>query len=363
MDNKPDHNRQVYYKNRNIKGDPNRNLESNNDAILDPSGLIAEAGNPKAYYFPGNLSSYATGNILRFSIFKYQGGGYKAELEEPGGADAIAQLPLSEKVADIYLPEPSGGQVTYNPSWDFKEVGGVGKLTSGIMSGVKNAMRNSITDTMSSAFRGELLDYGLSALGKLGNSAMGGEATKMASELFQIGLGYYMQEYKEQLFSGISPRGFTYSFNLIPTAPRDLILISNIIQLFKWASVPGLVDIPTLAGGSMTISLTNKLFESPEIFQIRHMTKVKGTSGTSNSENDSLELNPWINKHLPAVLTKVDISYGSDQANYLLTYVQDRSTDKEKIDEISLGAPLMYQLTLSFNEMTVITKAAINNGY
>lgn len=363
MDNKPDHNRQVYYKNRNIKGNPDKNLESNNESILDPSGLIAEAGNPKAYYFPGNLSSYATGNILRFSIFKYQGGGYKAELEEPGGADAIAQLPSSEKVADIYLPEPASGSVGYDPSWDFKDVGTAGRMTSLGMSLGRNLKRNSVTDTMSSAFRGEVLDYGLGALGKLANAGTGGEATKLASEIAQVGLGYYMQEYKEQLFSGISPRSFIYTFNLIPTAPRDLILISNIIQLFKWAAVPGLVDIPTLSGGSMTISLTNKLFESPEIFQIRHMTRVKGTSGTTNTENDSLEVNPWINKHLPSILSKVNIAYGSEQANYLLTYVQNRSTNKDSIEEISLGAPLMYQIQLTFNELTVITKAAVNNGY
>jgi len=368
VEEKPKHNRQVYYKGRNVKAEVSRNAESKNSSSLDPSELIADSNSPKAYYFPNNLSSYAAGNILRFSIYKYQGGGYKAGLERPGGADLIADLPKSDKMADIYLPEPPSGGVSYKPSW-LTESGAMdlSRLTTTAMSLLHETNNKSLTDEMQAAFIGQGMSEVLRTMGKAANAGAGSDLAKIVEQGVQAGLGYYMQEYKEEAFRGISPRTFGYNFNLIPTSPTDLILISNIIQLFKWSAVPGLVEIPTKGDGTgtsyATISMTNKLFASPEIIQIRHMTKVKGTSGTATDENDSLEINPWINRHLPSVLTGVTVRYGSDRAQNLLTYVQERSPDPNSIEEVSLGAPLMYNLDLSFKELTVLTKAAINNGY
>lgn len=362
MDDKPNNNRQVFYKNRNIKADSSRSTESKNSSVLNPIDLIAEAGKPKAYYFPNNLSSYTAGNILRFSIFKYQGGGYRAAQERPGGSDAIADLPQSDKVADIYLPEPSGGIASYKPEWETVNGSLESAYATTIATGIRNYKNNSITDDMRSAFMGAGISALVRSAAAITLGSKGVDAIKSILDVGQSTLGWYMQEYKEESFKGIGPRSFTYTFNLIPTSPTDLILISNIIQLFKWASVPGIVDIPT-GGAGITFTLTNKLFESPEIIQIRHMTKVKGSSGDANNENDSLELNPWINKHLPSILTNTTIRYGSERAQYLMTYVQDRSIDSDITEEVSLGAPLMYTIDLSFKELTVLTKAAINNGY
>lgn len=303
---------------------------------------ITSIDSPKAFYFPNDLVAYGVGNILRFSIFAYESGGYNLLSNSTGGRDQISESKSSKKVADIYLPEPAGASVSYNPKWNLVENSA---LLAGGLNYAKDKLRGNSVDAM---LYGKQLGLTALAVGLAAKNMKFADINQYAG-LF----GLNFQEYQEQTFSEIPMRSFSYNFNFVPRSSEELKKISDIIRIFKWASVPG------IAFGNTELAI--KALTYPNVIQIRHQVKIKGNESGGEANDDELGINPWIQKHQPAVLSKVQIDYGDQQAANLLTYIEERPTESTNI--IPLGAPLVYNLSLELTEMTIITKTAINNGY
>jgi len=153
------------------------------------------------------------------------------------------------------------------------------------------------------------------ALGQLVTG--GGPAT-------QIGLdaaGFAINPQQQLLFQGIDFRTFGMAFVFTPKSSSESAMIKSIVQAFKKASAPSLVE-----------NTAGFLYRPPSLFQI---TFLKEGS-----------INPYLHKLGKSVLTGVQVNYAP---NGWSAYEN--------------GAPVQVTLGLEFQEVELMHRAKIDEGY
>ena len=124
-------------------------------------------------------------------------------------------------------------------------------------------------------------------------------------------------------YSGPAFRSFEFSFSLKPTSATDQMNIQQIVRFFKIGSMPDLLD----SGG------IGRVYELPLFFKIRFM----GQSG---------ELR-YMNKIAFCALTGFNVKYGGDRFQ---TFAAN-------------SAPVQTDISMSFKEISLLNKAAAQQGY
>lgn len=127
---------------------------------------------------------------------------------------------------------------------------------------------------------------------------------------------------KEMFFDGVDFRTFTLEYRLYPKNAQESAYIKNIIDMFKYHMYPEYK------------SNTRFTFIYPSEFDI---TFFKG---------DGIE-NPWVTRIATSVLTNMSV-------NYTPSGVWAVHDD---------GSPVMVQLSLTFKELSIITKENLRNPY
>ena len=131
----------------------------------------------------------------------------------------------------------------------------------------------------------------------------------------------------ELFFKGIGKRKFQYSFKMIPKSDQEMQEIRKIIQSFRLNMLPEFAD-----GDRASRRLT-----VPNTFDIQYMY--------DNKENG------YLHKISTCVLESCDVKY-SGEGKY-----QTFQGDSE-------GAPPMVtEMSLNFQEMEIITKERVAEGY
>lgn len=164
-------------------------------------------------------------------------------------------------------------------------------------------------------------------------SKLGGEA-KGAAQALALGIqsafgaggisaasGMAYNPKKEMIFNGVGFRKFTLDYKFYPKSPQEQRRIDNIIKALKFHMHP-----EYQSEGRYT-------FIYPSEFDI--------TFYTATNEN------PWINRIATCVLEGMQVNYTPDaqwaQHNY--------------------GAPNAIQVSMSFQELSILTKETIDKGY
>jgi len=147
-----------------------------------------------------------------------------------------------------------------------------------------------------------------------------------ADAIFAINRGSVITPRMELMFEGITRREFSFSFTFLPKSQQEAEVIKKIVHKFKYhmASNYG-------TGGLGGVDGVREM-EIPDFFNIRYM-----------HQN---EVNPHLNLIKQCVLTKTDVEYGADRY-------------KAYAD----GRPQTTKLSLSFQELEIITKDYIEQGY
>ena len=135
-------------------------------------------------------------------------------------------------------------------------------------------------------------------------------------------MGYVFNPQEQVLFDGITFRTFSMSFTLTPFSATEANEIKNIIRAFRRNAAP------TIASGGAGF-----FFIPPSAFDITFMY--------NNAEN------PNINKIKRCVLTDVNVNYAPNGT---------WSTHND-------GSPVQTALTLSFKEIELVDRAAVEGGY
>jgi hypothetical protein len=148
-----------------------------------------------------------------------------------------------------------------------------------------------------------------------------------AKDVFNSQRGFIKAPKMELFFRGIGKRKFQYSFKMIPKSDQEMQEIRKIVQAFRINMLPEFAD-----GDRASRRLT-----VPNTFDIQYMY--------DNKENG------YLHKISTCVLESCDVKY-SGEGKY-----QTFQGDNE-------GAPPMVtEMSLNFQEMEIITKERVAEGY
>ena len=161
---------------------------------------------------------------------------------------------------------------------------------------------------------------------KVAGWVQGGDA------LIAIERGIVITPRMELMFEGIKRRDFSFSFTFIPKSEQEAKEVEKIVKTFKYhmASDYG-------KGGLGGVDGVREM-EIPDFFNIRYMHQSHGSGKT--------DFNPHLHLIKQCVLTKTDVSYGAD-----------------RYKAYAGGRPQTTKLSLNFQELEIITKTYIAEGY
>lgn len=253
---------------------------------------------------------------------------------------AVVGQDVYRNLGDIHLYVPDTLNVTYNTTYDDISITeSLGKALFIAQAGA------SITDLFSAGMRGESLQnlgnsvlqdptlryFGLNAIGRsLGMQNLG--------QLGLQGINRAINPQLQVLFRGVGFRTFQFDFLLTPYNEKEAEDIKKIIKLFKFYSAPEIVSGNGKAldpYGAETVQkseLGSPFFEVPQTFTIEFFH-----DGKPNTN---------VNKIARSVLTNINVDYAP---NGWATHIE--------------GAPVQTRLSLQFQEIEIIDKRKISEGY
>ena len=161
--------------------------------------------------------------------------------------------------------------------------------------------------------------FAASQLGMTGNVLAAGYATAqyMKGYAFSQGLAYNPR--LAVLFDNVNFRAFNFNYRMIARNPEESEQIKQIVRTFQYHMLPSYLEQLN----------TNSVFVYPDEFQIEFSPSLKGQ----------------LFDFLPCVLKNVSVSYNSDTGPAFFA---------------DTNAPVVVDLTLTFQETKILTKEGLN---
>jgi hypothetical protein len=233
---------------------------------------------------------------------------------ENAGSAANLKNKVTRLKTHIVLPMPEHGvSAKYGISYDSTDMGLLGALGNAVASGqsVSDFAKNS-TSALTRAALGGVTEF-------VGDRHIGGvKAVGDPNGFLNATTRQTLNPRKEQLFTGVDYRQFSYEFTMTPATPEECVTVRNIIYTFKKHAHPSL-------------ELNGFYYKYPSEFQIEY-----------NFEGSK---NPWLNNISPCALTHIHVSYGHGGWSTLVN-----------------GSPTVISLRLHFLELQPLTRQLVEQN-
>jgi hypothetical protein len=131
----------------------------------------------------------------------------------------------------------------------------------------------------------------------------------------------------EVVFEGISRREFSFTFKMMPKSQNEALMVRQIVNQFRFYMAPSFDGAPS----------TSRTFIVPATFDIEYHY-----SGGVNS---------FLNKISTSVLKTCNVTYGGERVQFFKPIQGDGAS------------PVETQIELNFQELEVITREKINEGF
>ena len=148
-----------------------------------------------------------------------------------------------------------------------------------------------------------------------------------AKGTYEAQTGVVLSDRMELLFKGLGRRTFSFTFAMMPKSEQEAQAIRNIVYAFKYNM------LPEFEGGNRA----GRKLKVPNTFDIEYMYH-----GRSND---------YLNKISTCVLKQMDVKYGGDRYK---TFDPDSNGSP---------SPVMTEISLTFEEMELITRERVAEGY
>ena len=249
---------------------------------------------------------------------------YKASNKKQSGPNSMqVALDATTKMdAHIALYMPPSVQVSYGAKY--------GETDIGVMAETANAAIKDFMNTKGDLAQGLAESFG-TAIGGAKQGAWNWFKSKLPAggeAVLAINSGSIITPRMELMFEGIQRRTFSFNFTFIPKSDIEAAEVEKIVKLFK--------KHMSANYGSLGMGGVDGVreMEIPDFFNIKYMHQ---------SHSDP---NPHLNLIKQCVLTNTSVEYGADQYK---SYAN--------------GRPQTTKLNLSFQELEIITKDYIEEGY
>jgi hypothetical protein len=243
-----------------------------------------------------------------------------------GSTLSVPRPPTVRMDTAITMYMPTMVAVTTAVSYQDEVVGDVAAAGAAVYQQILSNQKSATNITMNAIKKlgadvGDgMINMGLNALSVI-------PGIEGAKDVFEAQRGYIKAPKMELFFRGIGKRKFQYSFKMIPKSDQEMQEIRKIVQAFRLNMLPEFSD-----GDRASRRLT-----VPNTFDIQYMYNGKE--------------NGYLHKISTCVLESCDVKYSGEGKYQTFTADDD-------------GAPPMVtEMSLNFQEMEIITKERVAEGY
>ena len=214
-----------------------------------------------------------------------------------------------------------------------------------------------LAGTIQQTAEAALPEFQANALAQVSNSLAqaGGLAGGLdASSIQALTKGRVFNPFKEQVFAGLDFRTHNFTFKLLSRSETEAKRVQNIINYFKFGSLPSLGKAgEQTAGQGFEASLqglsSSRFFNVPDNFDIKFIRLAPDNASGTISTEDSDFMHFKIH---PSVCTGIQINYTPD----------GQYTSFKTIKGGMVQVPAI-QLGLTFAELKLVTKGDIAKGF
>jgi len=314
-----------------------KSMDIDNDFYKNNKGLAIDSEDVKEQYtvadkttLPGTATSTTTktrvsgGKNYSVKALKQRRGGSEIKIGKPAPNSVITGgLQTHTKVTGgvaLYMPPGIKASYSANTGHSDLELAGLVARTASRTMGAGN------TENQIKEFLGGVGGVALDAARKMATGV--GEAAGLGNVRGAITKVTATAEnnFSEAIFTSVSPREFSYTFNLIARNKEESRDINKIIKFFKFHMHPELDN-----------TTQGRYFRVPSEFEIHY------------AYND--QKNNYLHELSRCVCNSVDVDYGGG----------DFQTFRQFDDEGA--APVEITLSLGFTETTILTKQQIVDNY
>jgi hypothetical protein len=294
-----------------------------------PSSTRSTATAPKGPYRYPETTFDSDSDYVKLRFFDYKapfstqgGGGAGADLPQYNQSRTTAALGTETSTMYLYMPEDIEGQ--YGANWDNQNLSEVAR---GAMSSFGEAAGGKTGQALGELFNtfkvptNNFFTKGTgvaNAISQILSTTNFGSVT--VNDVFSSATGQILNPNTEVLYKGPKMRTFGLNFKMAPRNQKEADSIKNIIQTFKYATLPKFGG-----AGDQNVSFVTV----PQIVDVSFM---KG-----NTENK------WVVQYKPAVITNLDVSYTPDGAWATLPN----------------GSPVATTIKISFQETKMVYAAEV----
>lgn len=290
------------------------------------------SGNKRGYSFlkyPLNVDTDATQNIMMININAISGSKYSGQyrviegesprIQQSGSGSLTSKMGGSKVRIDttIALHMPAQVESSYQSQWNTSNLSTMGAIMDawtgvGDLSefGAWKEMWNTSKEALPEIVKMTGIKVADVMPGKIKDSYL------WANQMVE-------NPYVEVLFEGVSNRTFSFTFKFIAKSAAEQEAIKGIIDTLKFHRAP-----------EKKLSKANLYWSYPSTFDISFMTK----TGQENK---------WLFKISTCALTDMNVKQGGEST----------------FSSFEDGSPFMTTVSLSFTELSVLTKAQIQEGY
>ena len=286
-----------------------------NSSLSYPEGL---GGKEQGHYVQFFINEQENANV------NYGGGGAPASGATPaGGGVSTLSTPraptrrLASSIA-LYMPATVGLQQESK----YGEVE-IGAAVATAIASYKGYNEGGGFMAATSAFGDAVSETGANALKKALDAGAGG--AKAAQE---IASGKVFNNRMEVVFEGISRRQFSFSFKMMPKSLNEAVTVRQIVNQFRFYMAP------SFDGEDPS---TSRTFIVPATFDIEY--------------HYSGGVNKFLNKISTSVLKTCNVTYGGERVQFFKPIDGDGAS------------PVETNIELTFQELEVITRRKINEGF
>jgi hypothetical protein len=295
-------------------------------------------------------ASVMQGHYIIFQIHGITAGRLQKVEDKTGFKKRSFALKGSSKsvVTQIALYMPPSVSVKYAPNYEDVAIGSTAEAAFNAIGDVNAA--EGFLGTLGAGIKGAA-NVGAEGVKKAASGVVGGVLNALgpgAKELGFLASGKIVTDKMEMVFKGVSRRQFQFEFAFIPKSHQESKQVDAIINAFKIAMLPKYTDSFGVAAGTFLgvdsgTGGEGRTLTIPTTMDIKYY--YQDTDGQPKE-------NLYLNKISTCYLSNLDVKYGGDR----FTAYEPTEGDK--------GAPPQNSsISMTFDEIEIITQEAARVGY
>lgn len=312
---------------------------------------VSDKLNVNMLAYPLDTAAFAQGHYVIFQLHSTTNGRLVKEDQQGGFKKRSFALKAGTKRVgtQIALYMPPSVSVSYKTKYGDVAISSTAEQAINTIGAVKNAEGLAAVGEGAKGVAKTVAAGGKKMAAGAAGTVTGGLAPGL-KELAFVQAGKIVTDKMELVFEGVERRNFSFEFNFIPKSRRESEQVDKIVSAFKIAMLPEYTSsFGAVVGAAIGVGDTAGVVDTGQDRTLSIPTTMDIKYYVQTEDGTPVE-NRYLNRISTCYLQDMDVEYGGD-----------RYTAYEHFGK---GAPPQQtKITLSFQEIEIITKEAAREGY